>query len=125
MIPGYSELTTLPHRKDLDRLVQINPDQAGLLDHVITLQDTPTTEGSNKEFREYCRLSNEMDLIVGMVTPAESDVLDITYSKASRHGIPTHIFVNKSSSYYRARCFGYPPDVDEFVSWDIFMEVME
>lgn len=89
---------TLPRRKDLDTIVLISPDEAGIFD--LALVDTTQTN-----------LRDELDLILDTGVSADNDVLEAEYS-------------HPDGDDYYAEVIGVPEDTAEVSRWTIRFVVM-
>ncbi len=94
----------LPYRQDLNTVIEISPDEAGIFDLLFEDSLIPDPEDATRR--------DELDLILSTGVSAEHDVLEVEYAECD------------FGRYYEARVIGQPPD--GIVSrWTVTFKVRE
>ena len=99
---GHSaNVGNMPRRTDLDKRIQINPDEAGMIEDIMS--------GSEGAWEQW---GDEVDLILETAISPAAEVLEVEYALAEA-----------DDAAYVARVIGYPPDSNIVSTWTITFEV--
>lgn len=96
--------STLPQRPDLNAVVQINPDEAGIFDLLFAESFFPDL---NDDVRR-----DEVDLILDTGVDSDNEVLEAEY-------------INPLPDVFMANVIGVPADTAEVSRWTVTFQVTE